>query len=172
MNYTYRYFVALSLLAFGSVAAAAGCVVDAPESDSLGDPASVGTQTEAIAADGQTEEVASDECAALEDEGSTQRTACALEGHSTEMESTDASGALAADQSPEEASIAAPPGKKCWATCTVINVGAGSCPVTMGGYGNTTFLGGCNKACNKAKGDAASKLLPGCVINNCSFSGC
>jgi hypothetical protein len=51
-------------------------------------------------------------------------------------------------------------------------VGATSCPPNIGGFGNTTFLGGCNKACRKAEGDAASKLPAGCVINTCSFSGC
>lgn len=63
-------------------------------------------------------------------------------------------------------------GKRCYATCSVVSVGAASCPPDIGGYGNTTFLGGCNKACGKAQGDAASKLPAGCVINTCSFSGC
>jgi hypothetical protein len=63
-------------------------------------------------------------------------------------------------------------GKQCWASCTVQNIGGGSCPSTISGYGNTTFLGGCDKACNKAQGDATSKLPAGCVINSCSFSGC
>src|SRR5689334_2229335 len=42
-------------------------------------------------------------------------------------------------------------GKKCWATCTVQSYGGAVCPATTSGYGNTTFLGGCSKACNKAK---------------------
>lgn len=63
-------------------------------------------------------------------------------------------------------------GKQCWATCTVQSISGASCPATISGYGNTTFLGGCNKACNKAQGDATSKLPAGCVINSCSFSGC
>lgn len=63
-------------------------------------------------------------------------------------------------------------GKRCYATCSVISVGTTSCPASMGGFGNTTFLGGCNKACRKAQGDAASKLPAGCVINTCNFSGC
>ncbi|WP_437567766.1 hypothetical protein [Sorangium sp. So ce542] len=63
-------------------------------------------------------------------------------------------------------------GKQCWADCTVVNVGAASCPSTIGGYGETKFLGGCKKACRRARGDAASKLPPGCKINNCSTSGC
>lgn len=63
-------------------------------------------------------------------------------------------------------------GKRCYASCSVVSVGAASCPPNMGGFGNTTFLGGCNKACGKAQGDAAAKLPAGCVINTCSFSGC
>ena len=63
-------------------------------------------------------------------------------------------------------------GKRCYAACSVVSVGAPSCPASIGGFGNTTFLGGCNKACRKAEGDAASKLPAGCVINTCNFSGC
>lgn len=64
-------------------------------------------------------------------------------------------------------------GKSCWATCTVQNVDPNVwCPSTISGYGSTSFLGGCTKACNKADGDAASKLPPGCVIYSCSHSGC
>jgi hypothetical protein len=64
-------------------------------------------------------------------------------------------------------------GKVCYASCTVQRVDpAVTCPSTISGYGNTTFLGGCNKACDKARGDASSKLPAGCVINQCSHSGC
>jgi len=64
-------------------------------------------------------------------------------------------------------------GKVCYAACTVQKIDpAAMCPATINGYGNTTFLGGCNKACSKAQGDAAAKLPPGCVISTCSFSGC
>lgn len=64
-------------------------------------------------------------------------------------------------------------GKVCYASCTVQQIDpAVTCPSTISGYGNTTFLGGCNKACDKARGDASSKLPAGCVINQCSHSGC
>lgn len=63
-------------------------------------------------------------------------------------------------------------GKRCNASCSVVNVGTGMCPATIGGYGSTSFLGGCNKACAKAQGDAASKLPSHCKIDTCSFSGC
>ena len=63
-------------------------------------------------------------------------------------------------------------GKRCYAACSVVSVGASSCPASIGGTGSTSLFGGCNKACNKAEGDAASKLPAGCVINVCSFSGC
>ena len=84
--------------------------------------------------------------------------------------SCDASQDELAEDAPEDQSFL--PGKQCWATCTVTNLGSGVCPATIGGYGRTTFLGGCGKACNKARGDAASKLPPDCVIYNCSYSGC
>lgn len=63
-------------------------------------------------------------------------------------------------------------GKRCWADCTVQADPGAMCPSNVGGYGNTTFLGGCNKACNKAQGDAAAKLSPGCHIFRCSLTGC
>lgn len=64
-------------------------------------------------------------------------------------------------------------GKQCYANCTVAKVDASAeCPSTISGYGETTFLGGCKKACRKARGDASSKLPSGCVINNCNTSGC
>lgn len=62
-------------------------------------------------------------------------------------------------------------GKECKATCTVAAYGA-ICPSTISGYGKTTFLGGCTKACNKARDDAASKLPVGCIINGCNLTGC
>jgi hypothetical protein len=63
-------------------------------------------------------------------------------------------------------------GQECNATCTVVNLGAEMCPETISGYGYTTFLGGCKKACKKARDDAASKLPEGCQINNCNLTGC
>lgn len=63
-------------------------------------------------------------------------------------------------------------GKKCYADCNVVNTGAPSCPSRINGFGETTFLGGCAKACRKARGDAASKLPTGCSLGNCSTTGC
>lgn len=63
-------------------------------------------------------------------------------------------------------------GKKCYADCSVVNTGAPSCPSRINGFGETTFLGGCAKACRKARGDAASKLPTGCSLGNCSTTGC
>ena len=76
------------------------------------------------------------------------------------------------EQEPGEGQVQAQ-GKSCTATCTVQNYGTGTCPATVVGYGRTTFLGGCNKACNKAIEDAYSKALPaGCVIYQCGTDGC
>jgi hypothetical protein len=83
-----------------------------------------------------------------------------------ELETTEASGGTGGATDPTAF------GKRCNASCSVVSVGAASCPTNIGGFGSTSFLGGCNKACRKAEGDAASKLPAGCVINNCSFSGC
>jgi hypothetical protein len=66
-------------------------------------------------------------------------------------------------------------GKQCTATCTVVRnpIVAAWCPATVSGYGRTTFLGGCNKACNKAREQAQATALPeGCGIQQCSTSGC
>jgi len=63
-------------------------------------------------------------------------------------------------------------GKECNATCTVASYGGSACPTTISGYGKTTFLGGCKKACSKARNDAASKLPAGCIINACNLTGC
>ena len=62
--------------------------------------------------------------------------------------------------------------KSCYATCTVQNVGSGTCPDTVSGFGDGGILAGCRRVCRRAKGDAASKLPPGCQINQCNFSGC
>ncbi len=63
-------------------------------------------------------------------------------------------------------------GKQCWVDCGVVNTGAASCPSRITGHGETTFLGGCGKACGKAEGDAASKLSAGCSLDNCTRRGC
>ncbi|KYF79884.1 hypothetical protein BE20_40995 [Sorangium cellulosum] len=62
--------------------------------------------------------------------------------------------------------------KECEVTCTVQKLGPGECPPTVAGHGFTKFLGGCGKACEKARGDARSQLPPGCSIYSCSSSGC
>ena len=77
----------------------------------------------------------------------------------------------AQEEAPTDGEVQAQ-GKRCNASCSVVSVGASSCPTFIGGTGNTTFLGGCDKACRKAEGDAASKLPPGCAIHTCDFSGC
>jgi hypothetical protein len=59
-------------------------------------------------------------------------------------------------------------GKWCNVSCSVVRVAPGWCPDTIGGSGRTTFLGGYNKACEKAQHDAASKLQPHCRIHTCS----
>ncbi len=62
--------------------------------------------------------------------------------------------------------------KTCNVTCTVVALGSDPCPTTISGTGATTFLGGCTKACNKARGDAATKLPVGCQINTCNKTSC
>ena len=65
-------------------------------------------------------------------------------------------------------------GKQCWVDCAVVKSDPGGpvCPVRVTGYGKTTFLGGCGKACTHAEGDAASKLVAGCSLDNCTRRGC
>jgi hypothetical protein len=63
-------------------------------------------------------------------------------------------------------------GKRCNASCSVVNAGVPSCPSYIGGTGTTKLFGGCGKACEHAKGDAASKLSAGCILNVCNFTGC
>ena len=64
-------------------------------------------------------------------------------------------------------------GKQCWVDCSVKQWDPMvSCPVRVNGYGKTTFLGGCGKACTHAEGDAASKLTAGCSLDNCTRRGC
>jgi hypothetical protein len=72
--------------------------------------------------------------------------------------------------------ISAPPQnleKDCYAICTVTKINPNVwCPPMMAGTGFPTLLGGCQRACSRADSDAASKLPAGCVINQCSHSGC
>jgi hypothetical protein len=90
-------------------------------------------------------------------------------------EANDALGDKAATEDSAAEEVGSAPqalGKECYVTCTVQNLGSGVCPPTVAGYGSTSFLGGCGKACRKAEGDAKSKLPPGCIINSCDRSGC
>ncbi|WNG15393.1 hypothetical protein [Cystobacter fuscus] len=77
-------------------------------------------------------------------------------------------------QAEEEDGTVQQQGKTCTVTCTVQNYGTGTCPPTVTGTYSTTFLGGCNKACNKAREQATSRALPpGCYIYQCDTgSGC
>ncbi len=65
-------------------------------------------------------------------------------------------------------------GKQCWVDCSVYKSDPAGpvCPGRVTGYGKTTFLGGCGKACTHAEGDAASKLAAGCSLDNCTRRGC
>ncbi|WP_143195641.1 hypothetical protein [Archangium sp. Cb G35] len=110
-------------------------------------------------------------CLSIAGCGGDERSAEQQPSEPTTEEGTPPVGSTEEQPEPGDGQVQAQ-GKQCWANCTVQSIGGGSCPATISGYGNTTFLGGCNKACNKAQGDAAAKLPAGCVINTCSFSGC
>ena len=76
-------------------------------------------------------------------------------------------------QTEEDGSVQAQ-GKTCRVVCTVQSNGSAVCPATVTGLHSTTFLGGCNKACDKAREKAVSQALPqGCTIYSCdSGNGC
>jgi hypothetical protein len=64
-------------------------------------------------------------------------------------------------------------GTTCYAMCTVTNLDPkGWCPASIRGTGATTLQGECPRACNKADGNAAIKLPPGCLIKQCTHTGC
>ncbi len=107
--------------------------------------------------------------AALEVPETTANTSAAATGVTTGVQTANATAAASGENGGTDPAAF---GKRCYATCSVVSVGAASCPANIGGFGNTTFLGGCNKACRKAEGDAASKLPPGCALYTCNFSGC
>ena len=57
--------------------------------------------------------------------------------------------------------------RNCKTTCTGQTSSGGSCFVV--GFGSTTFLGGCRKACRFARGDADAKATAsGCHLAACS----
>lgn len=175
MKHVSRYGFALLVLALGSTTMAAGCAVDGSEPESPTSFESASLDTKAAPMEEQSDDAigANAGCATLPDDPSAPSPDGTPDDEQIgETESATGVGASSPEGSAEEAGIIAPLGKKCWATCTVSNYGGGSCPATVVGYGNTTFLGGCNKACNKAEGDAASQLPPGCVLYSCNLSGC
>jgi hypothetical protein len=58
--------------------------------------------------------------------------------------------------------------RNCQTTCSGTSTATGgSCGVV--GFGSTTFLGGCTKACRFAREDADSKAVAaGCVLTSCN----
>ncbi|WP_437620341.1 hypothetical protein [Sorangium sp. So ce1151] len=107
------------------------------------------------------------------DLGSSDETAAAApEGESGEAEAPAEDSAAEDGTSEDVGSAQQALGKECNVSCTVQNLGSGVCPPTVAGYGSTSFLGGCGKACRKAEGDAMSKLPAGCAIYSCDQSGC
>ncbi|WP_043428401.1 hypothetical protein [Cystobacter fuscus] len=57
--------------------------------------------------------------------------------------------------------------KNCQTTCTGHNSSGATCGVV--GFGSTTFLGGCTKACRFARQDADTKAQTnGCFIESCN----
>ncbi|TQF16808.1 hypothetical protein FJV41_06545 [Myxococcus llanfairpwllgwyngyllgogerychwyrndrobwllllantysiliogogogochensis] len=57
--------------------------------------------------------------------------------------------------------------RNCKTTCSGITASGGTCGVV--GFGSTTFLGGCKKACRFARQDADAKAASyGCQLTQCS----
>lgn len=57
--------------------------------------------------------------------------------------------------------------RNCKTTCSGITASGGTCGVV--GFGATTFLGGCKKACRFARQDADAKAASyGCQLTQCS----
>jgi hypothetical protein len=62
-----------------------------------------------------------------------------------------------------------PTARNCTATCSGVKSTGESCSVL--GFGSTTFLGGCTKACRRAMEDANAKAaVIGCILSYCSTS--
>ncbi len=133
--------------------------------------AACGADTGGDAADGQTRGPQPTDLAVREGSAPVETQATAAEQQAGTADSAETSSAAAQDARSEDDTNDIL-GKSCTAVCTVINLSATSCPTSIAGQGETTFLGGCGKACRKADGDAASKLPPGCAIYTCSHSGC
>jgi len=87
-------------------------------------------------------------------------------------ETDEASANDAAPEGHEEVGTASQAlGCVCDVHCTVAKVKPDAyCPSTIGGHGRTIFLGSCRKACDRARDNAKSKLVDGCVIDECSES--
>ena len=61
----------------------------------------------------------------------------------------------------------------CTQTCSAVYNSTGASCGTFYGYGRTTFLGSCQKACNKAYENAAQQAAAvGCRLTYCTKSGC
>ncbi|MCP3144312.1 hypothetical protein [Pyxidicoccus xibeiensis] len=57
--------------------------------------------------------------------------------------------------------------RNCQTTCSGVKATGESCSVI--GFGSTTFLGGCTKACRFARADAdANASSSGCILSTCS----
>lgn len=61
--------------------------------------------------------------------------------------------------------------KNCQSTCPGVRADGSACSIV--GFGATTFLGGCKKACRFAREDAVSKQGPqGCTISSACSDVC
>jgi hypothetical protein len=62
--------------------------------------------------------------------------------------------------------------RNCSETCTLQQDGSSASCGTIVGFGSTTFLGGCKKACRLAMADAQTKVTPGCHIAGACIESC
>jgi hypothetical protein len=61
--------------------------------------------------------------------------------------------------------------RNCQTTCTAVRVDTGEACASVVGYGYTTFLGGCTKACRFARENAeANAAAAGCRLVSCADS--
>jgi hypothetical protein len=58
--------------------------------------------------------------------------------------------------------------RNCTTTCTAVRIDTGAACANVIGYGSTTFLGGCTKACRFAHQDAESNA----AAASCRLTGC
>ncbi|QSQ17086.1 hypothetical protein [Myxococcus landrumensis] len=81
----------------------------------------------------------------------------------------ETSEALSAEEVSSEETGDAEFARNCMTTCTGITSSGSACGVV--GFGSTTFLGGCRKACRFARRDADAKAATyGCQLQQCSES--